>query len=169
MDLGDLLDCGADFAIKEFVRRELIRQGVDVDNWRRKSASALSGAVGSIMGGLLGGPLGFILGAMLSTYATSVPYAGDRSPEDVKNQYREAARMKALERCMQIVADDAPAGLHQKFRQAFASASERYRGYTGTYDSYALESAIDSILSSVDYNTARKFSRLYGAAKDVIG
>ena len=169
IDIDDLLEFSADHVLKEFMRKDLIREGIDVDNWQRKSASVLSGAFGHIVGGLLGGPIGFLLGSLLWGVAQSATYDGDRSPDEVKEQYREACRIKAIERCMRIIADSAPTELHPRFRQAFYDAQDSYRGSEIGLDSYTLESTISDILASVDYETAGKFDRLYSAAKEVIG
>jgi hypothetical protein len=169
MELDDLLEFSAESLLKEFMRKELVREGIDIDNWQRKSASVLCGSLGTIVGGLLGGPLGFLLGTMLWGVGQSAQYSNDRSPEEVKNKYREAARIKAVERCVQIIADQAPAELHPKFREAFYEAQRRYSENYRAMNSYEFKSAVGGILSSVDYSTAIKFDRLYSAAVKVIG
>ena len=169
MELDDLLEFGAESLLKEFMRKELIRAGIDIDNWQRKSASVLCGSLGTIVGGLLGGPLGFLLGTMLWGVSQSAQYSNDRSPEEVKIEYREAARIKAVERSVQLIADQAPAELHPKFKEAFYEAQGRYSENNRAMSSYEFKSVVRGILSRVDYNTAIKFDRLYSAAVEVIG
>jgi hypothetical protein len=41
LDLDDLLEFGAESALKAFIRKDLIRAGIDLDNWQTKSASVL--------------------------------------------------------------------------------------------------------------------------------
>jgi hypothetical protein len=150
-------------------RRDLIRAGIDLDNWQRKSASFLTGSLGSIIGGMMGGPLGLLLGTLLWTVGQSAQYNDDRSPEEVKQKYREAARFKAVESVMRIVADNAHDRLHPQFRKAFHDTAARYGRSLDNYSANQIADLVGSILSSVDYKTASNFQRLYSAAVSEIG
>ena len=168
-DLDDLLEFGAQSALKALIRKDLIRKGIDFDNWQRKSACFLDGGIGSIVGGMMGGPLGVLLGALLWTVGQSAKYDGDRSPDEVRRKYREAARFKAMESCMRIVADNAPDRLHPNFRKAFHNTADRYGKQLNGYSAGQLAGLVENTLASVDGKTARQFSRLYFAAVDEIG
>ncbi|TSA24630.1 hypothetical protein D4R71_06770 [bacterium] len=169
MNLDDILEFGAESLLKSFMRKELLKEGIDLDNWQRKTASILSGALGGIVGGMLGGPLGILLGSMFWGVAQSAQYDGDSSPEEIKQKYREALRLKAIEKCMQIIADNTSAELHPRFREAFYEASDRYAESDSNANSYEVERMVRNVFASVDYDTARKFDKLYSAAIEVIG
>lgn len=165
MEIDDLLEFGAESLLKSFIRKELIREGIDLDNWGRKSASVLAGGFGAIIGGIMGGPLGVLMGALLYAVGQSAEYPEDRSPEEVKREYREALRLKAIERCVKIIADNTPDELHPEIKQAFYSCEDRVSDFSADQ----VANIVQNILSSVDYSTGSKFRKLYNAAISEIG
>jgi len=169
MDIEDALEIGGESILKELMRKELIKEGIDVDNWQRKTASVLSGALGTLVGGLLGGPIGMLLGTMLWGVAQTAKYDGDRPSAELKEKFKEAIKMKSIEKSMQIIADISPSHLHPQFRKAFHSEYALHAHKTQEPNAEEMAILVRKILSSVDYNTARKFDKLYSAALDVIG
>ncbi|MBN2080597.1 hypothetical protein JW859_00180 [bacterium] len=168
VDFDDLLEFGADSAVKAFFKRVLRDDGIDLDNWRRQSASALAGLSGSIIGSLLSGPLGFMLGTLGWLVGQSASYPGDRSPAEIQRQHREVLKWKAIERSAQLIADHCPSHLSGRFRDAFYAIANS-PGPDRQISADEGAQLVSSTLAGVDYDTARKFQRLYNAALDLIG
>ena len=64
-DLGDyVVEDVITMPIRRFLHRELEKQGIDPNYWRRKGASITASMVGGFLGSILGGPCGILLGLM---------------------------------------------------------------------------------------------------------
>ena len=91
-DLGDyVIDDVITFPIRRFLHRELEKQGIDPNHWRRRSASLTASMVGGFIGSILGGPFGILLGLMGYTTGMTASY-----PDEPSGTQRELEQALAL-------------------------------------------------------------------------
>lgn len=167
IDLNDLLEFGADGLIKEFMRRQFRAEGIDVDNWSRRSAAALCSATGTIIGSLMGGPLGFLLGALGWMTAYSASYNDDKPPGQIKREHRDVLKWKAIDIATRAIADNCTSDISERMSRAFYSASA---SIDEDYQIRPDEGAdfVHRVMSRVDSRTAEQFWRLYQGALRMI-
>jgi hypothetical protein len=165
----DFFDLSAENALKALVRQALMSAGIELDNWQRKSVDFLAGSFEIIMGGIMGGSLGLVAGELLWTVAQSTAYDADRPREEMKRKYREAARLKALELCLNMVAGTASDTLFPRFWQAFHGMAEKYGEKIKNHSANQLADLVRGTLTKIDGRAAVLFQRLYAAAIAEIG
>lgn len=101
---GDNWDMGGEiisdiiaYPLKEYIKSECEKQGIDIHNPERIIATSVASAVvSSFLGTLLGGPVGFLTGIMLYGVGMTASYPSDRArPRTSHMKTKEAIVLQA--------------------------------------------------------------------------
>jgi len=177
-DLGDeILTDLISFPIKAMIKRDARRAGIDLDNPRRKMATAVSSIFMTAALGTFLGPFGAILGGALG-FATAIgaEYPDDKKPgeREAEDQALCALKLKAFGTAAEIMkehttrdtwndlADEVNGTIKRLQKQ-----NPRVSSPSKSFDIY--EKEIVRAIEQCDYNVYRNFMKVYQEARIVVG